>query len=265
MTHVDVEGHCLEVRRLAPTRAGLPTLVFLHEGLGCAELWRGFPQDLAAATGCGAVVYSRYGYGRSDPFTEPRTMRYMHEEAARSLPVLLDRLDVAEPLIVGHSDGASIALLYASAPTRPVAGLALLAPHVFVEDLSIAAIEAARRAYLEGDLRERLARYHEDPDATFFGWNDVWLSPEFRTWNIEEALGSVTCPVLVVQGTADPYGTLAQVRAVAAGVRGDFGEVTIDGCGHAPHLGAPEETLLAVARFVVRAAARQEDSSTPCT
>ena len=254
-----VEGHRLEVERLAGESDRGPTLVFLHEGLGCIALWRDFPRRLVAETGCGAVVFSRYGYGRSDPFGEPRTVRYMHDEAARSLPALLDRLAIEEPLLVGHSDGASIALLYASA--HPVAGLALLAPHVFVEDTSIRGIEAARQAYVAGDLRPRLAKYHTDPDATFFGWNDVWLSPEFASWNIEDVLGRITSPVLVVQGTADPYGTLAQVKAVVAGVQGECMEVTIDGCGHSPHLEAPEQTVAAVAGFVARVVDRRDDSS----
>ncbi len=255
MTYVSVGEHRLEVHRLAPSRAGLPTLVFLHEGLGSAELWRGFPQALAGATGCGAVAYSRYGYGRSDPFAEPRAVRYMHDEAERSLPDLLDQLSVTEPLLVGHSDGASIALLHAATSARPVTGLALLAPHVFVEDRSIEGIESARRAYLDGDLRGRLAKYHDDPDATFFGWNDIWLSPEFRSWSIEDALGGVTCPTLVVQGTADPYGTLEQARRVAAGVRESCDLETIDGCGHLPHLEQPERTLAVVSAFVARVAA----------
>lgn len=251
-TRVLADGHLLEVQQLAPSAAGLPTLVFLHEGLGCVALWRRFPAQLAAATGCGAVVFSRYGYGLSDPFTEPRTVRYMHEEADRSLPALFDELGIVEPVLVGHSDGASIALLHAGATGRPVAGLALLAPHVFVEEISVAGIEAARRAYLSGDLRQRLAKYHRDPDATFFGWNDIWLSPEFRSWNIEGVLGQIACPVLVVQGTADPYGTLAQAEAVLAGVRGRAEQVIIGGCRHSPHLDAPQQTVEAATGFIAR-------------
>ena len=257
-THLLIAGRRLEVQRLG-VGGRPPTLLFLHEGLGCVALWRDFPRRLVSETGCGAVVFSRYGYGRSDPFEEPRTVRYMHDEAAQSLPVFLDQLSIDEPLLVGHSDGASIALLYAA--VHPVAGLVLLAPHVFVEEVSIRGIEAARRAYVSGDLRPRLARYHTNPDATFFGWNDVWLSPEFSSWNIEDVLGRITCPVLVVQGTSDPYGTLAQVRAVAAGVQGDCTEVTIDDCGHSPHLEAPEQAVEAVTRFVAGVVARRDGSS----
>ncbi len=256
-----IAGHRLEVQRLAGANPDRPTLVFLHEGLGCVALWRDYPRRLATTTGCSAVVFSRLGYGRSDILREPRTSGYMHDEAARSLPALLDRLAIEDPLLVGHSDGASIALLYAA--RRPVAGLVLLAPHVFVEEVSLNGIEAARQAYLTGDLRSRLAKYHRDPDATFFGWNDAWLAPEFRSWNIEGVLGQITCPVLVVQGGSDPYGTLAQVRAVAAGVRGDCAVVAIDACGHAPHLEAPEETLGTVAGFISDVVTRRGGSSTP--
>jgi pimeloyl-ACP methyl ester carboxylesterase len=225
-----------------------PPLVFLHEGLGSVALWRDFPARVAQATGRRTLVYSRLGHGDSDPAELPRTPRFMHDEALHALPALLDRLGAQQPVLVGHSDGASIALIHAAA--HPVRGLALIAPHVFVEDVTVRSIAAAREAFAGTDLRARMARYHRDAEATFRGWNDIWLAPEFRAWNIEDVLADVTCPVLVVQGADDEYGTLAQVDAVERGVRGPVRRVILEGARHAPHLEAPEETLQAVAGFV---------------
>jgi pimeloyl-ACP methyl ester carboxylesterase len=252
MTLVDVAGVALDVEHTpaAPGRPPSAPLVFLHEGLGSIGLWRSFPADVRRA--CGepeVVVYSRQGYGRSAPLTTPRPVTYMHEEADDMLPAVLARFGIWSPILVGHSDGASIALLYAGGG-GVVDGLALLAPHVFVEDRSIEGIEAARRGYRDGDLASRIARHHDDPDGMFRGWNDVWLSPEFRSWNIEDRLGGVACPVLLVQGDADPYGTLAQLDAIERGVRARCRRVVLPGVGHAPHLEAPEETVAAVADFV---------------
>jgi pimeloyl-ACP methyl ester carboxylesterase len=226
-----------------------PALVFLHEGLGSVALWRDFPARVAAATGRRALVYSRLGHGWSDALDAPRTPRFMHEEALKTLPALLDALEMDGPVLVGHSDGASIALIHAGASRRPVSGLALIAPHVFVEDVSVRAIHAARRAFAETDLRARMARYHRDAEATFRAWNDVWLAAEFRDWSIEDVLGGIACPVLVVQGERDQYGTLAQVDAIEAGVAGPFRRAVLD-ARHAPHLEAPEATLAAIAGFV---------------
>jgi pimeloyl-ACP methyl ester carboxylesterase len=241
-------GRRLECMRL-PGDPKRPALVFLHEGLGSVGLWRDFPGRVAAATGRRALVYSRFGHGASDPLDKPRTPRFMHEEALETLPALLDRFGLDEPVLIGHSDGASIALIHAGTAGRPVSGLALLAPHVFVEDVSIAGIEAARRAFAETELPARMARHHRDADATFRAWNDAWLDPEFRAWNIEDALGGITCPVLVVQGTRDQYGTLAQVDAIERGVRGPFRRLVL-GVGHAPQLEAPDQTLAAVSHLV---------------
>jgi pimeloyl-ACP methyl ester carboxylesterase len=224
-----------------------PALVFLHEGLGSVALWRDFPAALAAATGRRALVYSRAGHGDSPTPQRPRTPRFMHDEALHVLPALLARHDIADPILVGHSDGGSIALIHAS--RHPVSGLVLLAPHVFVEDLSVQSIEAARETFATTDLRERMARYHRDPEATFRLWNDIWLAPEFRDWNIEDVLGSVDCPVLAIQGEHDQYGTLAQIDAIEAGVKGPFTRAVLD-ARHAPHLEAPDETLQAAARFI---------------
>jgi pimeloyl-ACP methyl ester carboxylesterase len=232
--------------------AGGAPLLYLHEGLGSNALWRSFPHDVREATGRTTILYSRHGHGRSTPVTEPRPPEYMHDEGLTVLPELLDRLGIDRPLLVGHSDGASIAIIYTGAGLGPVAGLALLAPHVFVEDRSVAGIEAARTSYLTTDLPRRMAKYHVDADATFWGWNRVWLSPEFRSWDITEYLAGIDCPVLVVQGEDDEYGTLAQVDAIEAGVSdgAEFERLVLAGCGHSPHLDRPLETTEAVVRFV---------------
>jgi pimeloyl-ACP methyl ester carboxylesterase len=229
-----------------------PALVFLHEGLGSVALWRDFPARVAEATGRRAVVYSRLGHGDSDPAPLPRTPRFMHDEALRTLPALLDRLHIDDPVLIGHSDGASIALIHAGCAGRPPTGLVAIAPHVFVEDVSVASIAEARRAFEQTDLRERMARYHRDPDATFRGWNDIWLEPAFRDWNIEDVLPGIACPVLVIQGARDQYGTLAQVDAIEGGVTGRVDRVVLDDARHAPHLEAPEETFAAVVEFLRR-------------
>ena len=237
-----IDGGELEVR-VDEADAGAehrPPLVFLHEGLGSIAQWRSFPDDVRRNVGGPAtVVYSRHGYGSSAVVEHARTPDYMHDEADVVLPELLVELGIERPLLVGHSDGASIALLFAGAG-RPVAGLVLLAPHVFVEDRSIAGIEAARVAFAETDLAERLARYHRSAESTFRGWNDVWLSPEFRSWNIEERLPSIGCPVLLVQGADDQYGSLAQLDAIERGVAGPCRRVVLPGVGHSPHLEAPD-------------------------
>ncbi len=231
-----------------------PALVFLHEGLGSIALWRTFPDDVRDATnGPATLVYSRHGYGRSAVVPEPRPVTFMHHEADVVLPQLLDHFGVEAPVVIGHSDGASIALLYAGSGRR-VAGLVLLAPHVFVEDCTVAGIEAARRAYESSGLRDRMARHHHDVDATFNGWADVWLSPAFRSWDITNRLAGITCPMLVVQGDADTYGTLAQLDAIEAGVSGPTQRLVVPGAGHSPQLDAPDTVLPAVATFVRRLA-----------
>ncbi|MGH2946094.1 MAG: alpha/beta fold hydrolase [Solirubrobacteraceae bacterium] len=250
MSFVEIDNRRLEYEALDgdPRRPGL---VFLHEGLGSVALWRDFPARVAAATGRRALVYSRLGHGRSDPPGAPRTPRFMHEEALDVLPALLDRFDVREPVLVGHSDGASIALIHAGTAGRPVAGLVLLAPHVFVEDVSIEGITAARRAFEQTDLPERMSRYHRDAHATFRSWNDIWLAPEFRDWSIEDTLKGVSCPVLLVQGDRDEYGTLEQLAAIESGVRGSTERLVLPS-GHAPQLECADETVAAVSDFLAR-------------
>lgn len=243
---VDVPGGCVEYEDVAgdPSRA---PLLFLHEGLGSVGRWRGFHQRIAAATGRRAVAYSRSGHGYSDPPTAKRGAGFMHEEAATVVPALCAALGLERPVLVGHSDGGSIALIHAA--THPVAGAVVLAPHVFVEEIALRSIEAARRAFIDGDLRTRMARRHRDADVTFWNWNDVWLSAEFRSWDLRALLPGITAPVLGVQGTGDPYGTVAHVEAVRDGSAGPVELLVLD-CAHAPHLERPARTDQAVTTFL---------------
>jgi len=235
--------------RLAPAR---PTLVFLHEGLGSTGQWRTFPDRVAEATGCAALVYSRQGYGHSEPRTAAREVDYMHREALERLPMLLAHFGIDQPVLVGHSDGASIALIHAGAGVQPVRALVAMAPHVFVEPLSVDSIAQARESFQTSDLPQRMAKYHADPASTFWGWNDIWLHPDFRSWNIESCLAGIDCPILLIQGLDDEYGTLAQVDAIAAQVRGPVDKVLLQNCRHSPHKDRKEDTLEAIARFVLR-------------
>jgi pimeloyl-ACP methyl ester carboxylesterase len=226
------------------------TLVFLHEGLGSVSTWRDVPDVLAARTDCAAFVYSRAGHGRSDPPSAPRGVRFMHDEALNVLPAVLDEQDIRSPVLIGHSDGGSIAIIHAGSEIRPVRALVLLAPHVFVEDRSVESIARMRELYATTDLRTRLAKHHHNVDAAFHGWNDVWLDPGFRGWNIEEYLPAITCPVLVIQGEDDEYGTRRQVDAIARQVNGQAEIAWLPRCGHAPHRDQRELVLGQIADFV---------------
>lgn len=239
----------LEYERFDADAAGAHTIVMLHEGLGSVSLWRDFPKQLARVTGSDVIVYSRHGYGNSAPVTEPRAVRYMHDEALIVLPQVLDALEVEKPILFGHSDGGSIALIYAGGSGRPVSGVIALAPHVFVEDLSVNSIAATKVAYETTNLREKLARHHDDVDGVFWGWNDIWLSPEFRAWNIEEYLPHIACPVLVIQGEEDEYGTLEQVRRIERSAK-HVQTLCLAGCRHSPHRDQPQRVLDAVARWI---------------
>jgi pimeloyl-ACP methyl ester carboxylesterase len=251
MPFLNAAGHRLEYEWIDAAEPGKPALVFLHEGLGSIRQWRDFPLQVVKSTGCPALVYARYGYGQSDVLAAPHDARFMHREALEALPEVLAALEIDAPILVGHSDGASIALVYSGAG-RPVRGLALEAPHVFVEEHGLEGIRAAKRAFESTDLPEKLGKYHRDAARTFHGWNDVWLSEAFRGWNIEEYLPGVRCPVLAIQGEDDQYGTMAQVEAIARQVSGPCELVKLARCGHSPHREQPQATLEAVARFVNR-------------
>lgn len=248
---LNIEGQNLEYRWLGPGPTDAPTLVFLHEGLGCVAMWRDFPARLAAATGCGALIYSRAGYGGSDPIVLPRPGSYLTTEACEVLPRVLAASGVANAILVGHSDGATIALLYAAATADgPVRGAAILSPHVYVEDVTLAGIREAKLAYEAGGLRPRLARFHgENVDGAFYGWCDTWLNPAFRDWNVEAVLPAVRIPLLVIQGEDDAYGGVEQVRDIAAQVAGPVETMVLAGCGHSPHVDQNGRVLDAIAGF----------------
>jgi len=242
----------IECQWIAPERREAPLVVFLHEGLGSVAMWKDFPQRLCEAGGLRGLVFSRPGYGRSTPREADETwdVDFMHRQAHEVLPALFDALRIGEaPWLFGHSDGGSIALLYASRFPKQVAGLVLLAPHIVVEDVTVDNIEKAREAYLNTDLRERLGRYHDDPDSAFWGWNRIWLHPPFRRWNIEAELDAIRCPVLAVQGLDDEYGTLAQIRGIAARVPG-CELLELPECGHSPHRDQPEQVIVATTSFI---------------
>lgn len=250
MPFITAAGHRLDTRWIGPRGGSGPVLVFLHEGLGSIELWRDFPDTIAERTGCATLVYSRYGYGRSDPLKESRKVDYLHHEALDVLPEVLDACDITNPVLIGHSDGASIALLLAGARLRPVRGAVAMAPHVFVEDITIAGIEKAKAAWAEGGLARALARYHDDAEGAFRGWNEAWLAPEFRAWNIEEYLPGIRCPLLTIQGVDDEYATLAQIDAIERQVSGPFERLDLPECRHTPWRDQPDMVADAITRFV---------------
>ncbi|KAA3628361.1 MAG: alpha/beta hydrolase [Proteobacteria bacterium] len=247
-----VDGVRLEYARFAAAQADLPTLVFLHEGLGCVALWKDFPERVAAATGCEVFVYSRIGYGKSDPVEVPRPLSYMHIEGLEVVSKVLDAAGIGEAVLVGHSDGGSIALVNAGAVhDRRVTGLVLLAPHVFNEAVCVESIRKVKIAYETTELRDKLARLHGDNvDCAFWGWNHAWLDPDFMQWNIEEYLPGVKVPILAIQGEDDEYGTLAQLDAIERQVNGPTERLVLPDCGHSPHRDQPEATLEAITGFV---------------
>jgi pimeloyl-ACP methyl ester carboxylesterase len=248
----------IEHEWIAPGRAARPLLVFLHEGLGSRSMWRDFPRALCDAAGCRGLVYSRPGYGRSTA-REPDERwgtDFMHRQAQELLPALLQALGVeGAPWLVGHSDGGSIALLHAARFPDAVAGLVLLAPHVFVEDLSVSSIERTRQDFHSTDLAQRLARHHDEVDSAFWGWNDVWLDPAFRAWNIEAELAHIRCPVLVIQGVNDEYGTLEQVRRIRRRLPATR-LLELPDCGHSPHRDQPDRVIAAAVEFISATAGR---------
>jgi pimeloyl-ACP methyl ester carboxylesterase len=227
-----------------------PTVVFLHEGLGSIALWKDFPERYCQAAGLRGLVFSREGYGRSTPrpHDERWPVEFMHRQAWEVLPALLKELGIERPWLFGHSDGASIALLHAA--RFPVSGLVVAAPHIIVEDLSVDSIAKARDAYLEGALRERLARYHDDIDSAFWGWNDIWLDPAFRAWDIREYLPAITAPLLAIQGEDDEYGTLEQINGIAR-LAPQTRLLVLPDCGHSPHRDQPGRLIDEATRFMI--------------
>lgn len=243
----------IEYYLISPEKKEADLIVFLHEGLGSASMWKDWPAQLCEAAGCRGLVFSRYGYGASTPRPpdEKWPVEYMHHQAREALPALFKALGMQDekPILYGHSDGGSIALLYAAMYPDAVKGIVVAAPHIFVEDISIESIAQAREAYLNTDLPQRLGRYHADPDATFWAWNDIWLNPEFRHWNIEAYLDKIQCPILALQGVDDEYGTLDQIQGIKR-IATHAKLCIIERCRHSPHKDQPEKVTGEVAEFI---------------
>ena len=255
--HVSANGRelAIEYAFVGATRLAAPLIVFLHEGLGSVAMWREFPARLCEAVGARGLVYSRPGYGRSTPRShdEKWDVDFMHIQAIEVLPTLLAAIAPnVKPWLFGHSDGGSIALIHAALFPANIAGVIVAAPHIFVEDISVSSIAQTRETYLETDLREKLARYHDDVDSAFWGWNDIWLNPQFRAWNIEALLPQITCPLLAIQGVNDAYGTMAQIDGIAGAVPNSRRAqlVKLENCGHSPHRDQPLAVIDEVRKFV---------------
>jgi len=245
----------IEYQWVGAAKSDYPVLVFLHEGLGSVALWKNFPEKFCRAYGLSGLVFSRYGYGLSTarPADEKWPRSYMHDQACQVLPALFNQLGISKPVLFGHSDGGSIALLYAAHFPDQVCGVIVAAPHILVEDISIASIEKAREMYLTGSLRKQLKKYHADVDSAFWGWNDIWLNPDFRAWNIRSELSAIRCPVLAIQGEQDPYGTLQQIT----GIQRQLPEarlVILPNCGHTPHQDQPDVLFEEASAFILRLA-----------
>jgi pimeloyl-ACP methyl ester carboxylesterase len=260
----------IEVQHVSPASPGdaAPTFVFLHEGLGSVAMWKDFPQRLCDAAGAHGIVYSRPGYGRSTPRDshERWGLDFMHRQAHELLPALLDaiRVDriVNPPWLIGHSDGGSIALLHAARFTQQVSGLVVMAPHLFVEPISLTSIQDSRLDYEYTTMRNRLARYHDDPDSAFWGWNDIWLHPPFAHWNIKAEIATIECPLLAMQGVDDEYGTLQQIHAIARHVPHAV-LAELPSCGHSPQRDQAERVIDEVTRFVAAHAAHTQPQHQP--
>jgi pimeloyl-ACP methyl ester carboxylesterase len=250
LPHIDVGIQRLEYKLILSDSAAA-TVVFLHEGLGSLALWKDFPREIAASARCNALVYSRLGYGLSTPLRIAREPAYMHDEALDVLPRLLDLLEIYNPILLGHSDGASIALIHAGSAARAVRGLIVMAPHIMVEDLSITSIAAVRHNFLTSDLPQKLQRYHEDLDGAFWGWNNIWLDPRFRNWNIAEHVRRITCPILAIQGFEDEFGTMEQIDRLAK-LAPVTESLKLRHCGHSPYREQAQAVLEASAQFIKR-------------
>lgn len=253
--HVAVSGVALEYACYGPPPDKAATLIMLHEGLGCVALWRGVPQQLAETTGLGVFVYSRQGYGSSDPVSLPRSLDFMTREGVDVLPQVLDVIGLRQGILMGHSDGATISAIYCgSVSDHRVHGLILLAPHFFTEEVGLTSIAEARNRFETGDLRSKLAKYHDDPIGAFLGWNDVWLHPEFRSWDVTEVIDYIRVPILAIQGRQDQYGTLAQIEVIAERAYCPVDLLVVEDCGHSPHLEQAGNVVTEVAQFVTRLA-----------
>jgi pimeloyl-ACP methyl ester carboxylesterase len=243
----------LEYRMIGPRPDAAPTIVMLHEGLGSVGLWGAFPEALATATGAGVFVYSRTNYGRSSPGKLPRTVRFMHEEALEVLPRVLAAIGFERGILLGHSDGASIATIYAgSVQDHRVRGLVLMAPHFFTEDMGLAQIRSTNEDYQSGNLREKLERWHADVDSAYQSWSGPWLAPEFRAWDITETLGYIRVPILIIQGADDQYGTLKQIEVAQQECYCPVEAAILPGVRHSPHRDAPALTRDTAAAFINR-------------
>ncbi len=250
MDRITIGDRQLASIRIGPPAARRPTLVFLHEALGSIGLWRDFPAALCAATGLGGLVYERLGHGWSDPPFGPRDTDYLHIEALEILPAVLDAAGIADAILVGHSDGASIALIHAGRATMRPRAIVAMAPHVFVEPITLAGIRATVADWQSSGRADRFARHHRDADALFRAWHETWLDPRFRDWNMEDVLGEIACPVQLIQGVDDEYGSPAQLRAIAAQVGGAVETHLLPGCGHVPHRSHGDQVTALIGRFV---------------
>jgi len=248
---IKVNEKILESVWHGPTPEDAPTLIFLHEGLGSISMWKEFPQKLSWQTGCGALVYSRCGYGKSEKCELPRPLNFMHEEGLEVLPEIIERYRIQQYILVGHSDGASIALIHAASDSADkLLGIVNEAPHVFCESLTISSIRKLRENFNSGNLRDRLKKHHKNIDLTFNGWADVWLNVEFTKWNIESTLHRIKVPQLIIQGNDDEYGTLAQVEAIVRQSGGSVKTCFLENCNHSPHRDQQSKTLLVMTEFV---------------
>lgn len=249
---VEVRGHRLEYVDIPAHQVHRPPLIFLHEGLGSVSLWRDFPAKVAAATGCRTVVYSRYGFGRSSPRREPYTPDFMHDEAFNTLPEIRAKLAIERPVLIGHSTGASMALIHASAEKPDVAGLVTMAPLTFVEEFNLESIRRAKDVYRTTDMREKLARYHDDVDGVFWGWNGIWLNADFKSWSIADDLPGIRCPILAILGDDDEYSTAAQVEMIEkkAVNAASYAFLKLVHCRHSPHRDQPAIVIEAIARLI---------------
>jgi pimeloyl-ACP methyl ester carboxylesterase len=244
-----IDGVALEVKTI-PGGAGRPWLVLLHEGLGCVALWRDFPELIARRTGCPVLVFSRRGYGASDGLARSRTPSFMHEEALQVLPGLLAHYGIDRPVLIGHSDGASIALIHAASGPQAVRGAVLMAPHVVVEEITLQSIARVAAAYSSSGLRDRLARYHAHVDDAFRGWADIWLDPAFRDWSLLAECERLTVPLLLIQGSDDEYGTLIQLDLIEQSAKATIRRLVLENCGHSPQRDREVDVAAAIAAFV---------------